>query len=129
MHAVMAIYARQAGGSELATRPYPYPDAVMDRLRSVLEERIAAASGNDPEALAAFHEMFDRRVNEWRSWGRTEWGGFRRKPGSDTPLLRPAGAYATAEDRRSSWPTPNSMRNVDAECEGTITMLYTSGGQ
>ena len=129
LHAVMAIYARQAGGSELATRPYPYPDAVMDRLRSVLEERIAVASGNDPEALAAFHEMFDRRVNEWRSWGRTEWGGFRRKPGSDTPLLRPAGAYATAQDRRSSWPTPNSMRNVDAECEGTITMLYTSGGQ
>ena len=127
LHAVMAIYARQAGGSELATRPYPYPDALMGRLRSVLEERIAAASGSDPEALAAFHELFDQRVDEWRRWGRTEWGGFRRNPGSDTPLLRPAGAYATVEDRQYSWPTPNSMRNVDAECEGAITMLYEAG--
>ena len=129
LHAVMAIYARQAGSSEIATSPYPYPEALIARLREILAERIAITSENDTEALAAFRKVFDQRASEWRLWERTDWGGFSRKPDSDIPLLRPAGTYATAEDRQHSWSTPNSLRNVDAECEGTITKLYASGDQ
>ena len=129
LHAVMAIYARQTGDLDVASSPRPYPGTLMTRLRGILEKHIDAAGGNDAEALAAFHEIFERRAGEWQRWERTEWGEFWRRPDSDTPLLRPAGAYATQEDRRYSWATPNSMRNVDAECEGTITTLYVTGDQ
>ncbi len=129
LHAVMAIYARQTGDLDVASSPRPYPATLMTRLRGILEKHIAAAGGDDPEALAAFHEIFERRAGEWQRWERTEWGEFWRRPDSDTPLLRPAGAYATLEDQQYSWATPNSMRNVDAECEGTITTLYVTGDQ
>jgi hypothetical protein len=40
------------------------------------------------------------------------------------PLMRPAGAYVTPDKARVSWPTPQSLRNVDAECQVEITQLY-----
>jgi hypothetical protein len=44
--------------------------------------------------------------------------------GGDVPLLREAGAYVSPELAAISWPTPKSMRNVDAECQAEITTLY-----
>ena len=63
LHAVMAIYARQVGDAEVTSSPRPYPETLMASLRGILENHIGAASGNDAEALAAFHETFDRRAS------------------------------------------------------------------
>ena len=125
LHAVMAIYARQAGDSEIADRPYPYPAELMERLRRLLRARIDAATGSDPDALSAFEEVFDRRAAEWQRWERARWDG-RIDADTDVPLMRRSGAYASAEVKRLSWPTPLSLRNVDAECEGAITTLYVT---
>jgi hypothetical protein len=38
--------------------------------------------------------------------------------------MRPAGAYVTPENARVSWATPQSLRNVDVECQVEITQLY-----
>jgi hypothetical protein len=42
------------------------------------------------------------------------------------PLLREAGAYVPAVFQHVSWPTPQSMRNVDAEAQLEVTMYYLS---
>lgn len=125
LHAVMAIYARQAGDAATADAPYPYPAMLVDRLRDILAARVEAATDGDREAREAFEDAFERRAREWRQWGRTSWGSPGRSPAdADVPLLRVAGAYASSEIAPLSWPTPLSMRNVDAGCEGTITRLY-----
>ena len=125
LHAVMAIYARQAGDQATADSPYPYPSELMDELHGVLRARIDAATDNDPEVQDVFEELFERRTREWRGWERGHWDG-RIDGGTDVPLLRRAGSYASPEVKRLSWPTPLSLRNVDAECEGTITTLYAA---
>ena len=123
LHAVMAIYARLTGGEAAEVSPQPYPEAAMDILRGLLEQRIHAATGGDAGAVAAFGNAFDRRAREWREWGRTRWE--RAPQSSDSiPLLRRPGEYATREEEDLSWATPLSMRNVDAECRGDITTLY-----
>jgi hypothetical protein len=76
----------------------------------------------DLEELAALRRVIQRRVDEWQRWQRTEWD--RGLNTENMPLLRPSGVYVTPEKTRVSWATPQSMRNVDAECQAEITQLY-----
>jgi len=119
LHGVMAAYARQAGDERVAASPFPYPGNLIEDLRQVMVQRLRAV---DPEEELNFERVFDGRADEWRKWQRTNWQG--RWTDSDVPLLRQAGTYATAERARVSWSTPQSMRNVDAECQVEITRLY-----
>ena len=115
----MAAYVRQAGTRAEAESPFPFPDQRVTEIRSILADRVAFV---DAEEQERFESMFERRAAEWRRWERTDWR--RRGRDGDTPLLRPAGAYASPEEAQLSWATPNSLRDVDAECEAKITTLY-----
>ena len=53
---------------------------------------------------------------------RSEWDT--RNAAGDVGLLTAAGSYLPSEDWRFTWPTPMSMRNVDAECRAEITRAY-----
>jgi hypothetical protein len=119
LHALMAVYARQMHSNQLAESPYPFPEEAMSTLKSILIERVASA---DPQEKASLERAFTKRTNQWRRWERTRWsGGFKD---NDVPLLREAGRYVPPGLAGLSWPTPQSMRNVDAECEVEITQLY-----
>lgn len=127
LHAVMAAYVRQAGDSRAAESPDPYPAGMIEDLREILLPR---AKEVDPDEVGTFEEVFDRRAGQWRRWERTRWDGNVAGTGGDIPLLRPAGEWVSAEDAIVSWPTPQSMRNVDAEGVVEITRLYiTEGGE
>ena len=121
LHAVMAAYSRQTGDSHLAESPYPVPDLVLGALREILVDRVAVV---DSQEQQEFSRMFDQRVAEWRRWERVRWSDYAAN--TTLPLLRVAGAYCSPELARISWPTPQSMRNVDAECQIEITNLYIS---
>lgn len=119
LHAVMAAYARQAGTSDTARSPTPYPESAMNELRDILAARVRVI---DPEEEANYEQVFGQRERQWKRWKRLHWQG---DPASEnTPLLREAGAYAPQSVAQVSWPTPMSMRNVDAECEVEITQNY-----
>ena len=60
--------------------------------------------------------------DEWQRWQRLKWSGALHA--EDMPLMRPAGAYVPPDKARVSWATPQSLRNVDAECQVEITQLY-----
>lgn len=118
-HAVIASYVRQLGDSDLAQSPYPYPAAMIANIAHILEQRALSV---DPDELSAMHRIIQRRGDEWQRWQRLKWQGALSM--EDMPLMRPAGAYVTPEKARVSWATPQSLRNVDAECQVEITQLY-----
>ena len=119
VHAVMASYVRQLGDTDQAESPYPFPASLLAEVEDLLVQR---ANVVDPSELAALQRVIQRRCNEWKHWQRLRWAGSLNA--EDMPLMRPAGAYVTQENSRVSWPTPQSLRNVDAECQAEITQLY-----
>ena len=119
LHAVMAAYIRQSGDSNMSARPLPVPVEKLKRLRDMLEARVTLIDRSEAQALLA---KFDQRMNEWKTWVRTEWDT--RSAAGDVGLLTAAGSYLPSEYRRFTWPTPMSMRNVDAECRAEITRAY-----
>ncbi len=123
LHAVITSYVRQTGPKATADSPYPYPEELINQLRSLLIPRIKLI---DPEEVLNFERVFDVRINEWQRWQRRLWEGDRWD--EDPPLLREAGSYVSSEWARISWPTPMSLRNVDAECQVEITALYLNEG-
>lgn len=118
-HAVIAAYVRQLGDSDQAESPYPYPANLIASATGILEDR---ASSVDPDELSALRRIIAKRSDEWQRWQRLRWSGALHT--EDMPLMRPAGAYVTPEKARVSWSTPQSLRNVDAECQVEITQLY-----
>ena len=119
LHAIMSGYVRQRGDESQSSSPYPYPKKLIDTIRDVIRRRILAI---DKDELSNFDKIFDRRMEEWRRWQRTQWGAFGQA--DPNALLRQAGAYVKSDARLITWPTPTSVRNVDAECESEITSLY-----
>lgn len=118
-HAVITGYVRQLGDSDQAESPYPFPADLVTAISQILSQR---ASTVDPDELAALDRIILRRRDEWQRWQRLKWDGTILA--EDMPLLRPAGGYVTPENALVSWATPQSMRNVDAECQAEITRLY-----
>jgi hypothetical protein len=80
------------------------------------------ASSVDRDELPALQNIIQRRSDEWQRWQRLKWSGALHA--DDMPLMRAAGAYVPPEKARVSWSTPQSLRNVDAECQVEITQLY-----
>jgi hypothetical protein len=119
VHAVIASYVRQLGDSDQAESPYPYPAALVGAAARILDQR---ASSVDPDEVAALRRVIQKRSDEWLRWQRLKWAGALHA--EDMPLMRPAGAYVTPDKARVSWATPQSLRNVDAECQVEITRLY-----
>ena len=123
LHAIMSGYVRQRGDESQSYSPYPYPEDLVDSIRDVMRQRIVAVN---QEELKNFEEIFDKRKGEWGRWQRTEWGTFGQA--DPNALLHQAGAYVASDQKFISWPTPTSVRNVDAECESEITSLYMRDG-
>lgn len=110
LHALLAVYARQAGPQQLAASPYPFPKDMLENLRAILLPRVMAV---DPQEKANFEKIFDQRASQWRLWQSIRWTDD--SGDGNVPLLRVAGAYASKEQELVSWPTGQSMRSVDAE--------------
>ena len=119
LHAVMTAYARQADKETIARSPFPFPSDTISKIKQILLPRI---QGIDPEELDNFERVFKKRSDEWQRWERSLWKGAWKS--EDPPLLREAGSYVSREWANISWPTPMSLRNVDAECQVEITTLY-----
>ncbi|MEU2612154.1 helicase-related protein [Micromonospora sp. NPDC007271] len=117
LHAVLVAWVRQR--STPAACPYPMPAEALGEVADILRRRVLTVDPDEAETLERFLEQ---RIAEWQRWSPADWQrvGSTSEPG----LLYPAGDYAYPEDRRRSWPTPMSLRNVDAECRGVITGIY-----
>jgi hypothetical protein len=119
LHALMVIYARHRGPETDVESPWPPPDALLDAVHDLLLRRVKDVDPSEQEEL---ERVFERRRREWLGWERTQWG--RPFLGADDALLRSPMTYASGERSALSWPTPTSLRTVDAECIGEISVKY-----
>lgn len=119
LHAVMVAYARQTSDVRVDGGPSPYPDRALANWRQLLVKRVESV---DPAEGRHLDELFERRERQWRSWQPRMWGSG--VGGADGTLLRAAGSFSDPVAAQRSWPTPTSLRNVDAECQATISALY-----
>jgi Helicase conserved C-terminal domain len=116
LHAVLVAYVRQLGVE--GSPPRPVPDDLIAAAEDLLATRVRVV---DPAELDNLEQVFQARYGEWRRWRRIEWT---LAADGEIPLIRPAGSYATRAAARLSWPVPQSLRNVDAECRAEITTAY-----
>lgn len=120
LHAVLVAYVRQFGDEK--ARPWPMPK-LAEAAAELLRARVNAV---DASEVAALEKALERRLGEWASlprtvWQKWSWSGDEDEP---IPVIRPAGEWAPEVPFKLSWPTPNSMRNVDAECRAFVTPAY-----
>lgn len=120
LHAVMAAFVRQTLPTNQEKSPTPCPVWSLNQLEQILRRRVGVV---DPDEQSSVGAAFLRRLKEWERWQPRIWSGS--PDGAEIPLLRPAGGYAPLEWLNRSWPTPQSMRSVDAECQAEITQLYS----
>ena len=121
LHALLVALVRYWGRSDNRERPQPFPDAdLIANIRSVIEERVKGIDSGEQDLTLKY---FDEQVDHWRRVLPPEYGGF-GPPGSNIPLMYPAGSEPLEDWVRRSWPTPSSMRNVDASCEAETISQY-----
>jgi len=117
LHAVIVGYVRNLGPRNLG--PLPIPHELIDYVVQALRDRVATV---DPQQLSDFDLMAKKRINQWERRQRTAWEG---EFGEDSlPLLYRAGKYLPPEKKDMAWATPQTMRNVDAECLAKIDDVY-----
>jgi hypothetical protein len=119
LHAVMVGYVRQIGDAVEVDSPRPLPEEILNQLKEIVIRRVERT---DPEELENVKRVFEKRLTHWRRLSPAEWSG--KAENGNYPLLRVAGEYADERSSRLSWATPMSLRNVDAQCQGDISLLY-----
>ena len=118
LHALFAIYLRQFGDSAGAVSPDKVDPALHDRLRTIIMDRVQAVDVAETNYVM---ERFEKRLKQFNRWQRTWW--YKQKEQADS-MLRRYETWVTREMEQTSWATPTSMRNVDAECQMDITNRY-----
>lgn len=105
-----------------ALEPSPFPQAEFDDSMGLLRARAALV---DSDELPVFDQWVAERSRQWAKGERTSWATVTYFNGHPTQgLMRPAGELADPGNRNITWETPMSMRNVDAECQLSVTLDY-----
>ena len=126
LHALLVALVRYWGRPDTRERPQPFPDAdLIANIRSVVETRVKDIDSGERDLTLKY---FDELVERWRRVLPPIYGGF-SPPGSDVPLMYPAGSEPLEDWIGRSWPTPSSMRNVDASCEAETIRQYPELGE
>jgi hypothetical protein len=117
LHAQVVTLVRYWGDASVRERPSPPPpDALFDRIRQVLVDRITRV---DPEEVALSDEMLRRFVRRWCTIQPPIYGHFGPPP-EEAPLMYPAGTEPRKPWAGCSKATPTSMRHVDAGCDACV---------
>ncbi|MBS3968900.1 MAG: helicase [Clostridia bacterium] len=121
LHALLVGYVRYFGKNSNTSSPQPFPEAkLLDEFGKILEERIKEI---DPAELELTLKLLDYRLDEWKRYLPPKYGDF-SPPNEELPLMYAAGSTPHSMWNDKAWPTPTSMRNVDASCEASVIRNY-----
>jgi len=124
LHAVLASVLRQSSDRNATERPIDVKPQAVERFGQLLLERVAAVDPDESDNVA---EVFARRSDELSRWRRPRWGSYGDRD-VDTAMLSAPSSELVRALTMFSWPTPLSMRNVDAECDLEVTSKYLLDG-
>ena len=120
LHAAAVAYIRQTAPEDLP--PYPFPSAEYNQAMALLRDRALIADEGEVHVL---ERMGEKRARQWNGWERTVWEA--NPVGRGDPkqgLMRYAGTLPDLDSKAPIWDVPTSMRNVDAECQLSISLAY-----
>jgi len=109
LHAILVTHVKMNGDASSGPLPYPASE-IEEAKRTILE----AVKRNGVEQLEVVKDWLDRRIDEWNIWEKTKWTD--RDGDTRQALMRSADVQLEANESPLFWKTPNSLRNVDAEC-------------
>lgn len=121
VHAAIVTYVRQRGPERQDA--LPFPDTLASAAADILRARAATIGGVDTGDL---ERVIARRMHQWATRERDKWDANPDFGDPERGLMRFPGTSVPSADRRLTWETPSSMRNVDANCKIEITHLYAA---
>jgi hypothetical protein len=132
LHAILCAWVRQASDEKETETPLPYPEEGMSAVLQVVANRIKRlAKTRDSKEVermkSDLKRILSRRIKEWKTSGARVWDNRTLDPADgNQPLIRQAGEACKIEWIDKAWPTPNSMRGVDAESQPVVSQQYKS---
>jgi hypothetical protein len=116
------LYARCVRPKTRAPRYLDYADAIV-RARDILIERCTIVEhSSKAEQIRIIEGIFEDIKSKW-GFDREHWEKFLLGD-EDSILMRWPGKYATADQKRTSFEIPSSLRHVDKSGELVITKQY-----
>lgn len=120
LHGILVAYVRCLGDIDISERPREFPTDLVNNFTEIIRNRIKEI---DTDELVSFERLIKKCSEEWKRWDHDRYTS-RGTTETDIGLMYPAGTYVSPDQKDASWPTPNSMRQVDMECNASITNLY-----
>lgn len=124
LHLALVAYVRQYGPMEapdgtpgVAYYPKTVPTTLIENFAALMRRRIQIV---DQRELQTFEDILAEKIQNWETWRPDK---FEDQSGDRIGLISRAGSYVQEGLRNRTWFTPNSLRNVDASCEGTVSSL------
>ena len=116
LHAIVFGLLRLRGDSDLNADPPKLPSfEEIEEVKDIIAERIEAV---DADELEKTLDHIDSIIEKWEIQEPGKYQDF--AAGDVLPLMFPAGTMRNAAWGKRGFPTPTSMRNVDASCEATV---------
>lgn len=122
LHAVIVALVRTLGNDAIRSRPNsPPPDeAIIERVRSIVSDRVSKI--NEQQSITAMSRL-STVFQEWQRVPPAKYGDF-SPPDEEEPLMYPSGNGRHPQWSVRPYPTPTSMRNVDATCDTSVISNY-----
>lgn len=120
LHGALAAFLRQRLDRGAVMGPRDVPEALLDDFEAIVVQRVGRV---DKLERRRVQERLDRLRDELRVFGHDRWA--RSFDGKQEGLLVPMGDDVSKMPELFVWPTPMSMRSVDAECELSVTRAYS----
>lgn len=116
LHAVVIGLLRLFSNANYNADPpkFPLPEQV-EFIKAIVKRRIGSI---EPEELSASLSQIDEILEDWKLWNPKKYSDF--TGGDIVPLMFQAGLLRNKNWGDRSFPTPTSMRSVDASCEAYV---------
>ena len=117
LHALIIILCRFWGDKSLCDGPDDPPNPeLVNRIKITIRSRVETI---DPNEWMRIDKLIDEIIRKWTVSPPSRYGGFGRIE-EEMPLMYPAGSPQHPHWLKWPFPTPTSMRNVDAECAARL---------
>lgn len=115
LHAIIIGIIRLEADESFNSDPPKYPsEEVIKRIKNIIRERVESI---DPEETENCMRHVDDIFENWKTWGPQLLKYHDFNCGESLPLMYPFGSLRNVDWGMRSFPTPTSMRSVDASCE------------
>jgi len=122
LHAILVGLVRYLGSENNRKSPDPSPsNSLFERIEDIVRNRV---SGVEISELKQAIDLLKRKIHHWQKLHPPYYGSSFPTSWDKTVLMFPNNVKPPDETEEVAWPTPTSMRNVDASCNAKVSSYY-----